>query len=82
MIEQGVKRGDLLFEGKIDGSQYVGTARIFKKGCDPIKFSVSGNVVVSEYMSVEGDTPEFVEGGCDQTPKTTHTGLVFVRVRS
>jgi hypothetical protein len=80
MLEEGVKRGDLFFDGKIIGSQYVGNARIFKKGCDPILFPVSGTLQASEFIAVEGSTLDFEKEGCNPTSQVSFKRLVFMRI--
>lgn len=40
----GAKPGTLLFEGKLEGSAYSGTAYVFAAGCAPQPYTVSGRV--------------------------------------
>jgi len=43
MRRQGVRSGTLLFEGRSnDGIHVSGTARVFKRGCGPATYRVSG----------------------------------------
>jgi hypothetical protein len=44
----GIKRGDTVFEGTRSGSDYFGTAYIFKSGCSPQGYQVSGAVASDE----------------------------------
>jgi hypothetical protein len=81
MIEQGVKQGDLLFDGRIVGAQYQGTARVFKKGCQPIEFTVTGDVQASEYISLDGPYKGFASEGCEAGERSAYTRLIFVRLR-
>jgi hypothetical protein len=80
IAEQSVMRGDLFFEGTMVGGQYVGTARIFKRGCVPISFPVSGTVQASEFIAVEGNRPDFESEGCKDTAQLSLTRLVFMRI--
>lgn len=66
----GVRRGTLLFEGRIDksdpGRPYLeGDARIFKRGCDPTPYFVHGNFRYPYPFRLSGAAPVLSEDGCD-----------------
>ena len=42
-----VSKGDLLFEGRDEGTHYSGEATLFKSGCPELKYHVEGNVSVN-----------------------------------
>jgi hypothetical protein len=55
----GIKRGDTVFEGTRSGSAYSGTAYIFKKGCDPQGYPVTGSVADDERsVTMNGQRPK------------------------
>lgn len=61
---QGAKRGTVVFEGVRDGLSYSGTAYIFKKGCDPQGYPVTGEVTADERrITLYGQKPK-VAGNC------------------
>jgi len=39
-----IKKGTTLFEGRFDGKRIVGTAYVFKKGCEPAPYAVTGRM--------------------------------------
>lgn len=60
----GIKRGETVFEGTRDGNSYSGTAYIFKSGCDPQGYPVSGSVASDERsITMTGQRPK-VASGC------------------
>jgi hypothetical protein len=72
----GIKRGDVVFDGARSGMNYSGTAYIFKKGCDPQGYPVSGNVGSDEQsVTMTGKRPK-IGDGCRVTKYEDDT-LVF-----
>jgi hypothetical protein len=54
----GIKRGALLFDGKRQGTRYVGTAYAFARDCTAESFSVSGDVSRDErQVTLKGRIP-------------------------
>jgi hypothetical protein len=59
MRAAGAKRGAVVFEGTRDGDTYSGTAYIFKKGCDPQGYPVTGEVSSGERrITLYGQKPK------------------------
>jgi hypothetical protein len=72
----GVKRGDTVFSGSRNGNEYSGTAYIFKKGCDPQGYPVSGPVSNDERtITLTGQRPH-IGNGCSVDRYSDDT-LVF-----
>ena len=58
IAKNGASQGTLLFEGRREANRYVGTAYIFKAGCDPAPYEVSGDVASDQRSVVmTGDAP-------------------------
>lgn len=58
IAKNGASQGTLLFEGTREASRYFGTAYIFKAGCEPAPYEVSGDVASDERSVVmTGDAP-------------------------
>jgi len=78
LVEQGVERSTLLFNGTVSNSgKYQGTARIFSKRCgDPMEYPVSGSATIGEYGLVfESQRP--VRRNCQLTGETVVEELQF-----
>jgi len=65
MRRQGVRNGTMLFEGTISGNRLNGVARVFRRGCAPAEYNVTGrwNVGTGQ-LSLQGSAPMRVRGGC------------------
>jgi len=65
MRKQGVSNGTMLFEGTINGNRLNGVARVFRRGCTPAEYNVTGrwNVGTGQ-LSLRGSAPIRVRGGC------------------
>ena len=65
MRRQGVRNGTTLFEGHIHGNRLSGVARVFRRGCSPAEYNVSGRWNMnSGQISLHGAAPRRVRGGC------------------
>lgn len=78
----GVRRGTTLFRGRINGSRLRGTAYIFKRGCQPASYNVSGRLsdLGSGAYSIvlRGASP--IREGCEvvgYTRNSSNARLVF-----
>lgn len=74
----GVRRGTLLFDGRISGNRYEGTARVYSKYCpaDPLEYWVEGSVTNNQTRVTVTGTRE-VYDKCDGTGRFTTDRLVF-----
>ena len=43
LVRAGAQRGSVLFEGRVTGNEYVGTAYIFRGKCGRFPYHVSGH---------------------------------------
>ena len=76
LASAGIKPGTTVFKGARDGNEYSGTAYIFKKGCDPQGYPVSGSVSNDERtVTMTGQRPH-VGNGCSVDRYSDDT-LVF-----
>jgi len=77
LVEQGVERGTLLFNGTTnDTGDYQGTARIFSKRCgDPMEYAVAGSAHGEHRLVLESQRP--VRRNCQQTGETVFEELEF-----
>lgn len=88
MMSEGVSPGTLLVEGGVEydsGPSAGGTARIFKLGCQPLEYKVSGSMSSDEKVlklaSEKGLIPTFQPGRFNCKPGgfvTDREPLVFV----
>ncbi len=77
--KQGARPGTLLFKGTRDGSTYLGTAYIFKAGCDPKAYEVEGEVSGDDHtVTMYGSAPR-LNNDCEETGRKDDT-LVFTYV--
>ncbi|MEO0545035.1 MAG: hypothetical protein AAFY99_14555 [Pseudomonadota bacterium] len=71
----GVRSGTVLFQGVQSGGNYSGQARVFRSGCAPALYNVSGSIrVVGEVgrrLTLTGAAP--VRNGCDVTSYTMNS---------
>ena len=68
MRRQGVSNGTTLFDGTINGNRLNGVARVFRRGCAPAEYNVSGRWNVNTgQISLHGSAPRRVRGGCRVT---------------
>ncbi|MEQ1576409.1 MAG: hypothetical protein ABL894_02045 [Hyphomicrobium sp.] len=64
MLRAGAKPGSILFEGTRNGETYAGTAYIFKAGCPPKGYAVSGLISNGERrITLQGKAPK-LSGTC------------------
>jgi hypothetical protein len=71
IVSQGVRSGTVLFTGTISGNQILGIAYVFKRGCEPASYPVSGrmgnNVIILEgYAPVRRDGCRITGGRDDR----------------
>lgn len=60
MVKEGVRPGDLFFNGVVVGSDVQGTARVFSAKCfKPMTFSISGQLLGQGSLILEGTRPKF-----------------------
>jgi hypothetical protein len=81
--EAGVTSGTLLFNGRKQGNDYVGTARRFSKDCPgtPLEYPVEGSVSGDQLsVTVRGSRPVYTK--CVPTGKFADDTLVFTYVRA
>jgi hypothetical protein len=77
--KQGAQPGSLLFKGTRDGSNYSGTAYIFKAGCDPEAYEVDGDVSGDDHtVTMVGKAPR-LDNDCEINGTKDDT-LVFTYV--
>ena len=58
LVEVGIQKGSLLFEGTKNGATYAGTAYVYSKRCGRIGFAVSGTVAPDQRsVTVYGQAP-------------------------
>lgn len=67
IAQAGVKEGDLLIAGKRVGFRFEGTAYIFKPGCPPAGYFVSGQIDPQKQteLVLTGKAPVRVNNGCN-----------------
>ena len=79
--KHGVSAGTLLFEGVIRGQTVEGHARVFRQGCAPVQYWVSGRWRAgARAIILRGDAPKRERGGCDvigHTSSGSNARLVF-----
>ncbi|MEO1747439.1 MAG: hypothetical protein AAFR27_02265, partial [Pseudomonadota bacterium] len=72
----GVTPGTVLFSGVQSGGSYSGQARVFRSGCAPALYNVSGSIrIVGEVgrrLTLTGAAP--VRNGCTVTGYTMNSG--------
>ncbi len=56
-IADAIKSGDVLFRGQITERGIVGTAYVFKTGCEPIPYTVSGDGYNLVHFVLRGTAP-------------------------
>ena len=70
--------GQVLFRGRRAGNRYTGTAFLFRRGCPPAPYRVSGQVHSETRLVLQGPSP--IRSGCQITGFTTRSSnsrLVF-----
>ncbi len=69
--KHGVRQGTVLFSGTISGNTLTGFARVFRRGCAPAQYNVSGpwNTNTGQII-LRGASPKRVRGGCRVTGYT------------
>jgi len=74
--------GDILFRGRNNGNFYQGTAYVFRRGCQPAPYQVSGDVSSRSRFVLRGASPR--RSGCRIIGYTNNAGnsrLVFTYLR-
>lgn len=77
-----IARGAILFEGRFEGKNVAGTAYVFKRGCDPAPYQVSGRIQerrgAGSLLVLTGQAPKRDRNSCAIVGTTsTHSRLVF-----
>ncbi|MEI5663424.1 hypothetical protein WBO78_00650 [Bosea sp. CCNWLW174] len=78
-----VRSGTLLFEGRFNGKRISGTAYVFKKGCEPAAYPVSGMMEdnpngFGSRIVLTGPAPKRDKASCAIIGSTgAHSRLVF-----
>lgn len=81
--KHGVRNGTVLFTGELRGRTVEGEAAVFRRGCDPENYWVSGRYSSSGRSFVlRGDAPKRERGGCeviDYSSSSSNARLKFTR---
>ena len=80
-----VAPGTVLFDGRRVGEMMEGTARIFREGCPPAEYYVSGPVVSETEVVLSGAAPIRAQSGCAITGysrTSSNATLRFTYLRS
>ncbi|RYE77943.1 MAG: hypothetical protein EOP19_22185 [Hyphomicrobiales bacterium] len=78
-----VRKGMTLFEGRFDGARIAGTAYVFKRGCEPAPYAVTGKMESNpagfgSRIVLTGAAPKRDPASCAIIGTTgTHSRLVF-----
>lgn len=71
--KHGVRNGTVLFSGHIDGKKVEGDAHVFRRGCDPESYWVTGRYQLrNRSFTLRGDAPKRISGGCEVVDFTSH----------
>jgi hypothetical protein len=76
MIEEGVRRGTILFKGREHGEGLAGTAYRFSKRCGALPYEVSGEFEADGSLVLAGDGARGLDRSCTVT-QTEHYTLEF-----
>ncbi|MFC0239745.1 hypothetical protein [Rhodopseudomonas telluris] len=77
----GVREGTILFTGRRIGARVDGVAYVFKAGCSPAPYEVSGRFDGRENLILSGPAPRWDPRSCaiiGYTQATRHSQLVFL----
>lgn len=80
-----VAPGTLLFDGQRVGDVLQGTARIFRQGCPPAEYWVSGPILDETHVILRGAAPVRASSGCTVTgysETSSNATLEFTYLRS
>ena len=75
MRRQGVVSGEMLFDGSVSRGRVRGQAAVFKRGCGPAWYFVSGRMSPSGRITLSGRAP--VRGAGCRTTRSRDDYLVF-----
>ena len=79
MVEQGVRRGQLFFNGRRNGSKVIGIARAFLRRCPaPMEYAIQGNMVENSTIILKGRRPVFKDCRPQKTLKDDELVFVFL----
>ena len=68
MLDEGVRKGTILFKGKKAGDAYRGTAYVFSQRCSATPYSVSGTLSAdSQQIVLTGQAPANLNARCQPT---------------
>lgn len=83
-LSEIVEAGDLLFKGSIEGGRLKGNARVFKPGCNPVEYEVSGPFDSSSgEFTLFGSAPILAKNSCEVARydvSSQHGALTFERI--
>jgi hypothetical protein len=85
LLERGVESGTVLLEGTFyfETSPVGGDALVFKKGCKPLSYRVTGSVKGDfESLTLKGPAPVFSKDGCAAALRTSprNSTLEFISI--
>lgn len=78
--KHGVHRGTVLFRGRFEGRGLAGVAYVFRQGCEPAAYNVSGPASGGGRIYLAGAAPIRQKGSCRVTGYSERSGnarLVF-----
>jgi len=82
--KHGVRNGTVLFSGELRGRNLEGDAKVFRRGCDPETYWVSGKYRSSmRSFTLRGEAPKRERDGCeivDYTSSGSNARLRFTKV--
>lgn len=79
MVEQGVRRGQLFFNGRRDGSKVIGIARAFLRRCPaPMEYAIRGTMDANRMIVLKGRRPVFKDCRPQKTLKDDELVFIFL----
>lgn len=70
--KHGVRSGTILFSGELRGRSMEGEAKVFRRGCEPEAYWVSGRYRSGmSRFTLRGEAPKRESGGCDVVDYTS-----------
>ena len=79
MVEQGVQRGQLFFNGRLSGNNVTGIARAFSRRCPaPMEYRIRGKMMPGVSIILEGRRPTFKDCVPQKTLKNDRLVFTFM----